>query len=179
MPERRAGGASLRTCSYFLKQGKPTRKEKDMPTEPIGRLDHVAIAVNSIDQARTFIEGSLGAKFRYVAEGRGGGFRYAVFDLHDFTIELIEAIEPKNFVASFIERRGEGVHHITLQVPGLREKIAFLEGQGLKVVDKREEGSRTLEAFLSPKTACGVLFQLAEEQPALNNEPYWKKEEKS
>jgi len=148
-----------------------------MPTEPIGRLDHVAIAVNSIDQARTFIEGSLGAKFRYVAEGRGGGFRYAVFDLHDFTIELIEAVEPKNFVASFIEKRGEGVHHITLQVPGLKEKIAFLEGQGLKVVDKREEEDRTVEAFLSPKTACGVLFQLAEEQPALNNEPYWKKSE--
>ena len=147
------------------------------PTEPIGRLDHVAIAVNSIDQARTFIEGSLGAKFRYVAEGRGGGFRYAVFDLHDFTIELIEAVDPKNFVASFIEKRGEGVHHITLQVPGLKEKIAFLEGKGLKVVDKREDGDRTVEAFLSPKTACGVLFQLAEDQPALNNEPYWKKSE--
>ena len=146
-----------------------------MPTEPIGRLDHVALAVQSIDQARTFIEGALGAKFRYVAEGRGGGFRYAVFDLHDFTIELIEGTNAKNFVSAFIEKRGEGVHHITLQVPGLKEKIAFLEGQGIKVVDKREEEGRTVEAFLSPKTACGVLFQLAEEQPALNNEPYWKK----
>ena len=145
-----------------------------MPTEPIGRLDHVAIAVQSIDQARTFIEDSLGAKFRYVAEGRGGGFRYAVFDLHDFTIELIEGTDAKNFVSTFIEKRGEGVHHITLQVPGLKEKIAFLEGQGIKVVDKREEEDRTVEAFLSPKTACGVLFQLAEQHPALNNEPYWK-----
>ena len=146
-----------------------------MPTEPIGRLDHVAIAVRSIDQARIFIEGSLGAKFRYVTEGRDGGFRYAVFDLNDFTIELIEAVDPKNFVASFIEKRGEGVHHITLQVPGLKEKIALLEGQGIKVVDKREEADRTIEAFLSPKTACGVLFQLAEEEPALNNPPYWEK----
>ncbi len=147
-----------------------------MSTEPIGRLDHVAIAVQSIEQARTFIEGSLGAKFRYVAEGRGGGFRYAVFDLHDFTIELIEGTDSKNFVSTFIEKRGEGVHHITLQIPGLKEKIAFLEGKGIKVVDKREDGDRTVEAFLSPKTACGVLFQLAEEQPALNNEPYWKQE---
>lgn len=148
-----------------------------MPTEPIGRLDHVAVAVHSIDQARKFFEGILGAKFRYVTEARGGGFRFAVFDLYDFTIELLEATDPKNFVATFLEKRGEGVHHITLQTPDLPEKIAFMEGQGIRVVDKREEDSRVVETFLSPKTACGVLFQLAEGQPALNNEPYWKKEE--
>jgi len=148
-----------------------------MPTEPIGRLDHVAVAVHSIDQARKFFEGILGAKFRYVTEGRGGGFRYAVLDLHEFTIELLEATDPKNFVATFLEKRGEGVHHITLQTPDLKEKIAFMEGQGIRVVDKHEEGSRVVETFLSPKTSCGVLFQLAEEQPALNNEPYWKKKQ--
>lgn len=145
-----------------------------MPTEPIGRLDHVAVAVHSIDQARTFFEGILGAKFRYVTEGRGGGFRYAVFDLFEFTIELLEATDSKNFVAQFLEKRGEGVHHITLQVPELAEQIAFMEGQGVRVVDQRPEGSRIPEAFISPKSACGVLFQLAERQPALNNEPYWE-----
>ncbi|NOT53975.1 MAG: hypothetical protein HOP18_05155, partial [Deltaproteobacteria bacterium] len=66
-----------------------------MPTEPIGRLDHVAVAVHSIDQARKFFEGILGAKFRYVTEARGGGFRFAVLDLYDFTIELLEATDPK------------------------------------------------------------------------------------
>ncbi len=148
-----------------------------MPTEPIGRLDHVAVAVHSIDQARKFFEGILGAKFRYITEARGGGFRFAVLDLYDFTIELLEAADPKNFVATFLEKRGEGVHHITLQTPDLPEKIAFMEGQGIRVVDKREEDSRVVETFLSPKTACGVLFQLAEGQPALNNEPYWKKKQ--
>ncbi len=148
-----------------------------MPTEPIGRLDHVAVAVHSIDQARKFFEGILGAKFRYVTEARGGGFRFAVLDLYDFTIELLEATDPKNFVATFLEKRGEGVHHITLQTPDLPEKIAFMEGQGIRVVDKREEDARVVETFLSPKTACGVLFQLAEDKPALNNEPYWTKTE--
>jgi methylmalonyl-CoA epimerase len=147
-----------------------------MPTEPIGRLDHVAVAVHSIDQARIFFEGILGAKFRYVTEGRGGGFRYAVLDLFEFTIELLEATDAKNFVAQFLEKRGEGVHHITLQIPELAEKIAFMEGQGVRVVDQRPEGSQVTEAFISPKSACGVLFQLAERQPALNNEPYWEKE---
>ncbi len=120
-----------------------------MPTTPIGRLDHVAFAVHNIDQARTFFEGALGATFRYVTTGRGGGFRYAVLDLSEFTIELLEPIDPKGFVATFLEKRGEGVHHITLQVPELAQKAA-------------------------PKSACGVLFQLAETPPALNNEPYWK-----
>jgi methylmalonyl-CoA/ethylmalonyl-CoA epimerase len=146
-----------------------------MSTEPIGRLDHIAIAVHSIEQARPFFENILGAKFRYEKVGRGGGFRYAVFDFHELTLEVLEAITPDNFVATFLEKRGEGVHHLTLQVPGLAERLAFMEGQGIRVVDKQEEDGRTVEAFLSPKTACGVLFQLAEDQPALNNIPYWKK----
>jgi methylmalonyl-CoA/ethylmalonyl-CoA epimerase len=145
-----------------------------MATEPIGRLDHIAIAVHSIEQARTFFEGALGAKFRYVTVGRGGGFRYAVFDLAELTLEVLEPIDSQGFVATFLEKRGEGIHHITLQVPGMPEQVAFLEGQGLRIVDKRYEDSRLTEAFISPKSACGVLFQLAETQPALNNEPYWK-----
>lgn len=145
-----------------------------MQTGPIGRLDHVAFAVHSITQARTFFEGALGATFRYVAEGRGGGFRYAVLDLAGFTIELLESIDPNGFVATFLQKRGEGVHHITLQTPELAEQVPSLEGQGLRIVDKRHEDARLVEAFISPKSACGVLFQLAETTPALNNEPYWK-----
>ncbi|HXG21967.1 MAG TPA: VOC family protein [Methylomirabilota bacterium] len=143
--------------------------------EPIGRLDHIAFAVHSIEKARTFFENALGAKFRYLKEGRGGGFLYAVFDLHELTIELLEATDPNNFVAKFLEKRGEGVHHLTLQTPDLKEKASVLEEQGLRIVDKREEGNRITEAFISPTSGCGLLFQLAETEPALNNEPYWQK----
>ncbi len=145
-------------------------------SDPIGRLDHIAFAVHSIDKARPFFENALGAIFRYIKEGRGGGFRYAVFDLHELTLELIEPVGKDNFVATFLEKRGEGVHHMTLQTPDLKEKVSMLEGQGLRIVDKHEEGDRTVEAFISPKSGCGLLFQLAETMPALNNEPYWEKE---
>lgn len=144
-------------------------------SEPIGRLDHIAFAVHSIEKARIFFENALGAQFRYIKEGRGGGFLYAVFDLPELTIELLEATNPNNFVAKFLEKRGEGVHHITLQTPDLKEKVSVLEGQGLRIVDKREEGARITEAFISPKSGCGLLFQLAETEPAQNNEPYWQK----
>ncbi len=145
-----------------------------MSEGPIGRLDHVAFAVKSIDKARVFFEGALGATFRYVTEGRGGGFRFAVLDLEGFTIELVEPVDPQGFVAQFLEKRGEGIHHITLQVKDLAEKVQGLETQGLRIVDKRLDGPGGIEAFISPKSACGVLIQLAETCPPLDNEPYWE-----
>jgi methylmalonyl-CoA epimerase len=153
----------------------PTEKRSPLMSEPIGRLDHLAFAVHSIEKARPFFENALGAKFRYIKVGRGGGFRYAVYDLYELTIEVLEAIEPNNFVATFLAKRGEGVHHMTLQTPGLHEKVIAMEGQGLRIVDKQEENDRVVEAFISPRSGCGLLFQLAEDMPALNNEPYWEK----
>ena len=148
-----------------------------MATQPIGRFDHVGIAVRSIDQARGFFEGVLGATFRYIAEGGGGGFRFAVFDLNGFTIELLDPIDPDGFLAKFLERRGEGVHHITLQTPDLKNKVQLLESQGIRVVDKQLDDPNFMDSFISPKSACGVLFQLSETCPPLDNEPYWKEED--
>ena len=147
-----------------------------MATEEIGRLDHIGIAVRSIDQARTFFEGALGATFRFVKTSRDGGFRFAVFDLNDFTIELIEPIAPDGFLAKYLEKRGEGVHHITMQSPDLKEKVAALEDKGIRIVDKNLDEPDYREAFISPKSGCGVLFQLAETCPPLDNQPYWQKE---
>lgn len=147
-----------------------------MATEEIGRLDHIGIAVRSIDQARTFFEGALGATFRFVKTSRDGGFRFAVFNLNDFTIELIEPIAPDGFLAKYLEKRGEGVHHITMQSPDLKKKVAALEEKGIRVVDKNLDEPDYREAFISPKSGCGVLFQLAETYPPLDNEPYWQKE---
>ena len=98
---------------------------------PLGRLDHVGIAVRSIEQARTFFEGILGAKFVFERVERSGTFRFMVFDLQGFTIELLEPIDPDGFLAKFLEKRGEGIHHITLQTPDLKEKVSFLEGKGV------------------------------------------------
>ncbi len=147
-----------------------------MATEEIGRLDHIGIAVRSIDQARTFFEGALGATFRFIKTSRDGGFRFAVFNLNDFTIELIEPIAPDGFLAKYLEKRGEGVHHITMQSPDLKKKVAALEEKGIRVVDKNLDGPEHREAFISPKSSCGVLFQLAETRPPLDNEPYWQEE---
>lgn len=142
-----------------------------MTTGTIGSLDHVGIAVRSIDQARAFVEDVLGATFRYMREDPTGTFRFAVFDLNGFTIELLDPVDPQGFLATFLEKRGEGVHHITLYTPEIADKVAALEQKGIRVVGERLEDPGFLEAFISPKSGCGVLWQLAETCPPLDNEP--------
>lgn len=144
--------------------------------EPIGRLDHIGIAVHSIDKALPFFEGTLGAKLRQIANSRDGGFRLAILDLHDFCIELLEPIDPEGFLAKHLAARGEGVHHITLQTPELARKAEALEAAGVRVVEKEFDDPSNIGAFISPKSAHGVLIQLGQTLGPLNNPPYWDAE---
>lgn len=143
--------------------------------EPIGRFDHIGIAVFSIDKARAFFEGVLGAKHRRTSVHKSGDFRIALFDLHHFCIELLEPINPDGFLAKFLDKRGEGFHHLTLQVPDLADKVAGMEAEGVRVVDKNLDGPE-IDAFVSPKSAHGLLIQLGETPGPLNNPPYWDQE---
>ena len=106
----------------------------EQPAKPVGRFDHIGIAVHSIDNARSFFEDVLGAKHRRTAVHRSGDFRIALFDLHDFCIELLEPIDPEGFLAKFLEKRGEGFHHLTLQTPDLGEKVGVMEKADRKSV---------------------------------------------
>lgn len=146
----------------------------DASPNPIGRLDHIGVAVHSIDKARAFFEGTLGATHRLTADHHSGDFRVALFDLHDFCIELLEPINPEGFLARFLEKRGEGFHHLTLQTPDLADKVATLEEGGVRVVDKHLEDANGIDAFISPKSAHGLLIQLGQTPGPLNNPPYWE-----
>ncbi len=147
-----------------------------MANDPIGRFDHIGIAVHSIEQSRAFFEKTLGAKMRYVSDNQSGDFRVGIFDLGNFCIELLEPVNPDGFLAKFLEKRGEGVHHITLQTPNLAEKVDAMEADGVRVVDKQLDNPQWIDAFISPKSAHGVLIQLGETLGPLNNPPYWENE---
>ena len=144
--------------------------------EPIGRFDHIGIAVFSIDKARPFFEDILGAKHRRTADHHSGDFRIALFDLHDFCIELLEPVNPDGFLAKFLAKRGEGFHHLTLQIPDLVAKVAAMEEHGVRVVDKSFDDPASIDAFVSPKSAHGLLIQLGQTLGPLNNTPYWDSE---
>ena len=145
-----------------------------MAHEPIGRFDHIGIAVYSIDKARPFFEEVLGAKLRLLSDDHTGDFRVGIFDLENFCIEVLEPINPEGFLAKFLAKRGEGVHHITLQTPDLKRKVISMEERGVRVVDKHLNDPHFLDAFISPKSAHGILFQLGQTLGPLNNPPYWE-----
>ena len=145
-----------------------------MAKEPIGRLDHIGIAVQSIDEASKFYEGTLGAKFRRMGTDRSGEFKVGIFDLENVCLELLEPINPDGFLARYLAKRGEGIHHLTLQTPDLADKVEKMESEGVRVVDKHLDDPEYLDAFISPKSAHGVLFQLGQTPGPLNNPPYWE-----
>ena len=145
--------------------------------KPIGKIDHIGFAVHSIEEARKFWEGQLGATLKHVTDHHSGDFKLGIFDLQGFCIELLEPTNPDGFLAKYLEKRGEGVHHITLQTPDLIKRVESLEADGVRVVDKHfEEDEGGVDAFISPKSSHGVLIQLGQNVGPLNSTPYWQEE---
>jgi methylmalonyl-CoA epimerase len=146
-----------------------------MPKQPIGKLDHIGIAVKSAAEARHFFEGMLGARFLYEHENPEAGYKIVELDFNGTILELLEPLGEKSFLHAFLEKRGEGVHHLTLDVPDAKQKIAELKDQGVKVADEREFAPDSYEAFLSPRSTHGVLIQIGSGYPTLARAAEWFK----
>jgi methylmalonyl-CoA epimerase len=149
-----------------------------MANQPIGKLDHIGIAVKSLAEARKFFEGVLGARFLYEHENREAGYKLIELDLNGMTFELLEPLGDNSFVQTFLEKRGEGLHHLTLDVPNAKEKIAALKDQGVRMVDEREFSPDSYEAFISPRASHGVLIQLGSGYPTLARAAEWFRDKK-
>jgi len=146
-----------------------------MANQPLGKLDHIGIAVRSVDEARKFFEETLGARFLHESARAEDGFRVLNFDLAGLIIELIEPVGENSFVGKFIDKKGEGMHHLTFNVPDSREKVAQLKSQGVRIVDEHEWPEDSYEAFISPRSAHGVLIQIGSGFPTLSDHPQWSK----
>ena len=138
-----------------------------MANEPIGKLDHIGIAVKSLAEARGFFENVLGARFAHEVASEAAGYTLAVFDLNGLTIELLEPLGANSFLHKFIEKRGEGMHHLTFDVRDPKRKVAELKEQGVRVVDETEWSPTSYEAYISPRSSHGVLIQLGSDYPTL------------
>jgi len=126
-------------------------------------FDHVSIAVKSIDRALEFFHKYLPISQRNprtYEEQVAGGFYWQDFNLGGFAVELIQDPEGKpGFVTRFIERHGEGMHHLSLEVEDLDPLIAELKRDGVRVVDEQHFPSGGSTAFISPRSAFGALIQ--------------------
>src|SRR5216684_7189296 len=144
-----------------------------MPNEPLGKLDHIGIAVKSVSEARPFFEDILGARFLFEAENAAAGYKLCELDLRGLTIELLEPFGENSFLHKFLEKRGEGMHHLTFNVPDAKQKTAALKEQGVRIVDEHEWSPTSFESFISPRSSHGVLIQLGSGYPTLNSDPTW------
>jgi methylmalonyl-CoA/ethylmalonyl-CoA epimerase len=144
-----------------------------MAEGPIGKLDHIGIAVKSVAEARRFFEDALGARFLYEHVNPDAGFRIAEFDLNGLTLELLEPFGTESFLHAFLKKHGEGLHHLTLDVPESKAQIAKLKEQGIKVVNEREFGPDSYEGFISPRSSHGVLIQIGSGYPTLARAAEW------
>jgi methylmalonyl-CoA/ethylmalonyl-CoA epimerase len=131
---------------------------------PVKSINHIGIAVRSLDEQREFYEGTLGAVFESVEDVPSQRVRVAFYRIGDVRIELLEPTEPASTIASFLEKRGEGLHHIAFTVDDIAGRIAELKQSGLRMIDDvPRPGSHHMQiAFLHPKSTHGVLTELCE-----------------
>jgi methylmalonyl-CoA/ethylmalonyl-CoA epimerase len=132
--------------------------------QPVQAVNHIGIAVRSIDAQRPFYEGTLGAVFEGVEDVPDQKVRVGFFRVRDVRLELLEPTDPSSTVAAFLDKRGEGLHHIAYTVDGIEARIAELKQSGLRMIDEspRPGAHHMRIAFVHPKSSCGVLTELCE-----------------
>ncbi|MBU1207346.1 MAG: VOC family protein [Proteobacteria bacterium] len=132
----------------------------------IRRIDHVSIAVRDLERARTFFLDGLGGRELYCAPVPEQKYRWTTVELGTSCfIELIDPLEKDGFVGRFLEKRGEGPHHITIQVDNLQETYQILQEKGIPTFGYAEPFPGWKEVYIHPKNAFGTLIQFAEFNP--------------
>jgi methylmalonyl-CoA/ethylmalonyl-CoA epimerase len=128
------------------------------------KIHHVGIAVISLRAAVPIFEKLLGHPPDSEEMVEDQKVRVSVFKLGESRIELLEATSPDSPIARFIEKRGQGLHHLTLAVPDLKKALGELEGGGVKLIDREPRTGAEDEriAFLHPSSTAGVLIELVE-----------------
>lgn len=131
-------------------------------------IEHIGIAVANLDEAIPFYEKVFGLKCYSVEEVKDQKVKTAFFKVGQTKIELLESTAPDGPIGKFIEKRGQGVHHIAFAVENLPARLEELEQKEVQLIDKTpRKGAEGLNiAFLHPKSTFGVLTELCE-QPNL------------
>jgi methylmalonyl-CoA/ethylmalonyl-CoA epimerase len=128
-------------------------------------IEHLGIAVKSLETAIPFYETILGTKCYAIEEVAEQKVKTAFFKIGQTKIELLEPTAPDSPVGKFIEKRGEGIHHMAFAVDGLQDRLNELEALNIQLIDKApRKGAEGLNiAFLHPKSTYGVLTELCED----------------
>jgi methylmalonyl-CoA/ethylmalonyl-CoA epimerase len=131
---------------------------------PVKAINHIGIAVRSIDAQRAYYEGVLGAVFEGVEVVPDQKVRVGFFRVNDVRLELLEPTDPTSTVATFLDKWGERLHHLAFTVEDIEARIAELKQAGVRMIDDvPRPGAHHMQiAFLHPKCTGGVLTELCE-----------------
>ena len=130
----------------------------------IKKIEHIGVAVKNIEKSVHVFRDQLGIPMERMYESDAIKTKIAFFPLGESTIELVEPMDPSSPVAKFIEKRGEGIHHLCLGVENVAAALREFEAKGIELLNKepRKTADGRVIAFLNPKSTNGVLIELEE-----------------
>ncbi len=131
----------------------------------ISRIDHIGIAVKSIDEVLPYFENTLGLKCYAIEEVADQKVKTAFLKVGEVKLELLEPTSPESAVAKYLENGGKGVHHLAFAIEdGVANAIAECDAQGIRLIDKtpRQGAENMMIAFLHPKSTASILTELCE-----------------
>jgi methylmalonyl-CoA/ethylmalonyl-CoA epimerase len=131
----------------------------------LSHIEHIGIAVKSLEEAIPYYEQVLGLSCYAVEEVKEQKVKTAFFKIGQTKLELLESTDPEGPVGKFIAKKGEGVHHIAFAANGLESNLKEAEEKGVRLIDKTpRKGAEGLNiAFLHPKSTFGVLTEFCED----------------
>lgn len=132
----------------------------------IDEIAHIAIAVNSLEEALPFYRDTLGLTLQTIEEVPSQKVRVAVLKVGASHFELLEPTSPDSPISKFLETRGPGLHHVALTTTDLAERLQGLQARGVRLIDNAPRpGAEGKEvAFVHPKASGGVLLELCAER---------------
>ncbi len=135
----------------------------------IEHIEHIGIAVKNLEESIKFYEEVLGLACYNIEEVADQKVRTAFFMVGQTKVELLESTDPEGPIGKFIEKKGEGVHHMAFAVKGIEDALAKMDEKGIRLIDKNpRKGAEGLDiAFLHPKSTHGVLMELCEDKNKL------------
>lgn len=130
----------------------------------LSRINHIGIAVKSLDDSLPFYRDNLGMEFKGIEEVAEQKVRVAMLQVGESKIELLEPTSDDSPVAKFIEKNGPGIHHLAYEVADIEAAIARLMADGARMIDEKPRGGahNSRIAFVHPKSSNGVLTELCQ-----------------
>ena len=126
----------------------------------IKKISHIGLAVDNLAEARSFFDETFGLSVS--AQEQFGELRFSFISLGETDLELLQSTTPEGQIARFIQKRGQGIHHISLEVDDIQAELDRLKTKGLQLINEKpyRNAHQELVAFIHPKSTYGVLIEL-------------------